>query len=87
MPLLGEIRIRYKKFCFKDINARDNNHYYNTIELCNDAYNKHLHTIAQSLNYSINVLQKKITQYQLHIKVVNIDNKIPLNTDLYYYSK
>ena len=89
MPLLGEIRIRYKKFCFKDINARDNNHYYNTIEECNEAYDKIKALTTSECGGSLIVKKMLKSTYNdlLYANILKNDNKIPLNKDLFYYVK
>ncbi len=89
MPILGEIRIRYKKFCFKDINARENNHYYNTIEECNEAYDKIKAITTYECGGSLIVKKMLKSTYNdlLYANILKHDNKIPLNKDKFYYVK
>ena len=84
MPILGDIRKRYKKFCFKDINAKENAEYYATLEECEKAYEECLKLFAEESNCSISKLKSKKTEQQLNKKIFEINSRIPINRELYY---
>jgi hypothetical protein len=89
MPLLGNIRTTFKKFCFLDIKSPENNNYYQTLEECNKAYEEALKKIVidSNGNYkSISDLKKRKTDNQINKKIVEIDTKIPINIKLFYNS-
>ena len=84
MPLLGDIRKRYRKFCFKDINAPENAGYYDMLVECNNAYEKCLIEIAKPYG-KIYKLKEKKTIEQINKKIIEMDSRIPINKELYYY--
>jgi len=87
MPILGDIRNKYKKFCFLDIKASENENYYQTLEECNKAYENTLKKIVIDSNRiykSISDLKKRKTDNQINKKIVEIDTKIPTNIELFY---
>ena len=89
MSLLGDIRNKYKKFCFLDIKSPENINYYQTLEECNKAYEESLVKIVNDSNgnyKSISDLKKRKTDNQINKKIVEIDNKIPTNITLFYNS-
>jgi len=78
---LGDIQIKYPKFCFRDIHPNNKNYYWNKQEAL-DAYkicnNKLIKKIGRD-NYS------ELTNSEIIQKYNSIDNKIPLvNLDIYY---
>jgi superfamily II DNA or RNA helicase len=87
MPVLGDVRKRFKKFCFKDINAPENAGYYDTLVECNNAYEKIKQETIVELGGMIKV--KKMLKSSFEKKLLdNIkikDSKIPTNIDLFYY--
>jgi superfamily II DNA or RNA helicase len=85
IPILGDIRKRFKNFCFKELNAPENAEYYETLEECNEAYSKCLSEIAKPYG-NINKLKAKKTEHQINKKIFEIDAKIPKNKELYYNS-
>ena len=84
MPILGDIRKRYKKFCFQELSAKENAGYYETLEECNVAYenvNKNLYTVLGDTigDYTPDELKKIINK---------MDCKIPkMKFELYYPKK
>ena len=84
MPILGDIRKRYKKFCFKDINAKENVGYYETLEECERAYknvNKNLYIVLGDTICDY-------TQDELKQVINKMDKKIPkMKFELYYPKK
>jgi len=89
MPLLGNIRTTYKKFCFLDIKSPENINYYQTLEECNKAYENSLAKLVNDSNgnyKSISDLKKNKTESQINKKILEIDSKIPTNIELYYNS-
>jgi hypothetical protein len=84
MPLLGDIRKRYRKFCFKDINAPENAGYYDTLVECMLAYEICVNEMAKPYG-KVSKLKEKKTIEQINKKILEMDSKIPTNKELYYY--
>jgi superfamily II DNA or RNA helicase len=81
IPILGEVRKKFKKFCFLDIHARENAGYYETLEECERAYEiaekKVLNDDEDALEYNAEEMTKTILAK---------DKKIPKNMKYYYPS-
>jgi len=84
MPILGDIRKRYKKFCFQELGAKENAGYYETLEECEGAYKECLRLFAEESNCSISKLKSKKTEQQINKKIFEMDTRIPINRELYY---
>ena len=84
MPILGDIRKRYKKFCFQELGAKENAGYYETLEECDGAYKECLRLFAEESNCSISKLKSKKTEQQINKKIFEMDTRIPINRELYY---
>ena len=87
MPILGEIRQRYKKFCFKDINAIENANYYKTLNECNTACDNITNITIKEFGGEEQVtnMLKSIFNETNNKNILKYDTKIPLNKILYYY--
>ena len=84
MPILGDIRKRYKKFCFKDIDAKENAEYYTKLEECEKAYE----AINQSLDTILGDTIGDYTPDELKQVINKMDNKIPkMKFELFYPKK
>jgi superfamily II DNA or RNA helicase len=81
LPILGNIRQKYPKFCFKNIHPNSINYYINKKE-AKINIQKSIQTLKKQIgvdNYS------DLTEQQILKKINVIDNKIPLiDVDLYY---
>ena len=84
IPVLGEVRKKFKKFCFLDIKAPENSEYYQSWEECDEAYNTCINLICQEYG-SVAKLKKKKTESQINKKILEMDSRIPSNKDLFYY--
>jgi hypothetical protein len=89
MPILGDIRKRYRKFCFRDINAPENVEYYDTVEECNEAYEKIKMETIKELGCMVKVKKMLKSTFENHLEknIKMNDNKIPNNKHLFYYDK
>jgi len=89
MPILGDIRKRFKKFCFKDLNASENAGYYETLEECNKAYDKIKQETILEFGGIVKVkkMLKSTFDDKLNDNIKIKDLKIPVNKYLYYYEK
>lgn len=89
MPILGDIRKRYKKFCFKDINAKENETFYETVEECKEAYEKiRQQTVLELGGMSkVKKMLKSTFEKKLNTNINIMDNKIPPNKYLFYYDE
>jgi hypothetical protein len=87
MPILGDIRKRYKKFCFKDINAKENAGYYETLEECEKAYEAIKQDTITELGGMVKVkkMLKSTFERKLEENINTRDRKIPANKYLFYY--
>ena len=87
MPILGDIRKRYKKFCFKDINAKENVGYYEALEECEKAYEAIKQDTITELGGMVKVkkMLKSTFERKLEENINTRDSKIPSNKYLFYY--
>ena len=85
IPVLGEVRKKFKKFCFLDIKSPENSEYYQTWEECYEAYDTCIKMISQEYG-SVARLKKKKTESQINKKILEMDARIPSNMDLFYYN-
>lgn len=87
MPILGDIRKRYKKFCFQDINAKENAGYYETLEECDVAYEAIKQDTILELGGMVKVkkMLKSTFERKLEENINTRDSKIPSNKYLFYY--
>lgn len=87
MPILGDIRKRFKKFCFQDIKAPENKEYYENWEDCKKIIIKHKNELINEIGGLIKVkkMLKTIFNEKLRTKIYNNDSKVPNNIYLFYY--
>lgn len=81
MPILSNIRERYKKFCFRDIDD-NRNQYYATKEECSKAIEEATNILKKNIGME---KYKKLMEKDIIIQINKIDNKIPLNKYGLYY--
>ena len=84
MPILGDIRKRYKKFCFQELSAKENAGYYETLEECEGAYK----TVNKTLYIVLGDTICDYTPDELKQVINKMDKKIPkMKFELYYPKK
>lgn len=86
-PILGEVRKKFKKFCFLDIHAPENAGYYETLEECNEAYETIKQDTITELGGMVKVkkMLKSTFERKLEENITARDSKIPSNKYLFYY--
>ena len=91
MPLLGNIRTTFKKFCFLDIKSPENINYYQTLEECNKAYETIKLEVIEELGGLIQIRKLKLLNSSIEDKIQKKNsecgNKIPSNKYLFYYNE
>ena len=91
MPLLGDIRNKYKKFCFLDIKSPENINYYQTLEECNEAYETIKLEVIEELGGLLQIRKLKLLNSYIEDKIQKKNsecgNKIPSNKYLFYYNE
>jgi superfamily II DNA or RNA helicase len=91
MPLLGNIRDTYKKFCFLDIKSPENANYYQTLEEYNEAYETIKTEVIQELGGLLQIRKLKLLNSSIEDKIQKKNsecgNKIPTNKYLFYYNE
>lgn len=91
MSLLGDIRNKYKKFCFLDIKSPENINYYQTLEECNKAYETIKLEVIEELGGLLQIRKLKLLNSSIEDKIQKKNsecgNKIPSNKYLFYYNE
>ena len=89
IPVLGEVRKKFKKFCFLDIKAPENKVYYQTWEECEEAYDTIKNELIEELGGKMKVkkLLKSVFNDKLNEKIQKTDTRIPANISLFYYNE
>jgi len=91
MPILGNIRTTFKKFCFLDIKSPENINYYQTLEECNKAYETIKTEVIEELGGLIQIRKLKLLNSSIEDKIQKKNsecgNKIPTNKYLFYYNE
>jgi hypothetical protein len=87
IPILGDIRKRYKKFCFQELSAKENAGYYETLEECDGDYEAIKQDTILELGGMVKVkkMLKSTFERKLEENINARDSKIPSNKYLFYY--
>ena len=83
MVKLGDIRSKFKKFNFRDLDYNNRDNYYETKEECEIAKTIELKKIISRFG-GIDRLRRQKTQSQINQLILENDKKIPENYELYY---
>lgn len=79
IPVLGEVRKKFKKFCFLDIKAPENSKYYETWEECDEAYH-----IAEKQVLDEDEDALEYNSGDMTNAIMKKNKKIPSNMKYYY---